>query len=124
MNWYAVERFSDDPNQMAVYSVLLRAAPANIEIYREELQQKVGVELEQCQSDTTEIYDLLSSSFELENWFSTDQIATNIVERMINRLVDEPVAFIEVTDAEVISMAQSQKESPDFLFYQAVSDYQ
>ena len=124
MNWYAVERFSDDPNQMAAYSVLLRAAPANIEIYREELQQKVGVELEQCQSDTTEIYDLLSSSFELENWFSTDQIATNIVERMINRLVDEPVAFIEVTDAEVISMAQSQKESPDFLFYQAVSDYQ
>ena len=124
MNWYAVERFSDDPNQMAAYSVLLRAAPANIEIYREELQQKVGVELEQCQSDTTEIYDLLSSSFELENWFSTDQIATNIVERMINRLVDEPVAFIEVTDAEVISMAQRQKESPEILFYQAVSDYQ
>ena len=124
MNWYAVERFSDDPNQMAAYSVLLRAAPANIEIYREELQQKVGVELEQCQSDTTEIYDLLSSSFELENWFSTDQIATNIVERMINRLVDEPVAFIEVTDVEVISMAQSQKENPDILFYQAVSDYE
>ena len=122
MFWYAPEEFKDDQIQMAAYAVFVQSAPLTIESYKEALQQKIAMELERCQCDSTEIYELLCSSFELESWFSADQIAIQVADTMTLRLSSEPVLLIEINDVEVIGMAQSQTQSPDVLLYQAVSD--
>ena len=122
MFWYAPEEFKDDQIQMAAYAVFVQSAPLTIESYKEALQQKIAMELERCQCDSTEIYELLCSSFELDSWFSADQIAIQIADTMTLRLSSEPVLLIEINDVEVIGMAQSQTQNPDVLLYQAVSD--
>ena len=122
MFWYAPEEFKDDQIQMAAYAVFVQSAPLTIESYKEALQQKIAMELERCQCDSTEIYELLCSAFELESWFSADQIAIQVADTMTLRLSSEPVLLIEINDVEVIGMAQSQTQNPDVLLYQAVSD--
>ena len=126
IQWYAPKEMIEDPDQMGLYAVASKSPYPNSAYYFDDLRSKIQSELETeltyDGTSTTEIIDQLSSSFELYPFFDEAQIAEKIAERMQNRLQEEPVELVQVTNEDALRCAREVAETPQSIFYQSVCD--
>lgn len=126
LNWYAPKETAADPEQMALYAVRSAVRHSDADAYWRDLEVKVRSELEIEQKhkerNTVDIYEELSSSFEIETWYGEDQIANSIVHRMSTRLYEDPLCLIEVKNEVALRSIREIEEFPQAALYQAVSD--